>query len=313
MKMVIIEPLGVPKEKLLEMAKDALQDKVEVVYYDTRTTDIAELIERGKDADIIVEANLPLNADVINGFEKCRLLSVAFTGIDHVAVDACRAKNIMICNCAGYSNAAVSELVFGLLIGFYRNIAACDSATRAGGTKDGLVGPELEGKKFGVIGTGAIGSKVAALANAFGCQVYAYSRTEKKLANVQYVDLDTLLSTCDIVSLHVPSNAETKHLISAEKIGLMKPSAVLVNCARGPVVDNEALAAALNADKIAGACIDVFDMEPPIPADYPLLNCRNTLLTPHVAFATDEAMVKRAVIVFQNVIKFIEGDPQNVM
>ena len=169
MKMVIIEPLGVEKEQLLGMAKEALQDQVEIVYYDTRTTDTAELIKRGKDADIIVEANLPLNADVINGFEKCKLLSVAFTGIDHIAVDTCKEKGIMICNCSGYSNAAVSELVFGMLISYYRNLAACDKATREGKTKDGLVGPEMEGKKFGVVGTGAIGMRVAKIAAAFGC------------------------------------------------------------------------------------------------------------------------------------------------
>ena len=111
MKLVIIEPLGVEKETLLQIANDALKDKVEIVYYDTRVTDTQELIERGRDADIIVEANLPLNADVIKGFEKCKLLSVAFTGIDHVAVDQCKAQGIMICNCSGYSNAAVTDLV----------------------------------------------------------------------------------------------------------------------------------------------------------------------------------------------------------
>ena len=128
MKLVIIEPLGVEKEKLLNIANEVMGDKVEVVYYDTRVTDTAELINRGKDADIIVEANLPLNADVIKGFEKCKLLSVAFTGIDHVAVDACKAQGIMICNCSGYSNAAVTDLVFGMLISLYRYISKCDEA-----------------------------------------------------------------------------------------------------------------------------------------------------------------------------------------
>ena len=134
MKLVIIEPLGVNKDTLLKMAEDALGDRVEIVYNDTRVTDTQELIERGKDADIIVEANLPLNADVIKGFEKCKLLSVAFTGIDHVAVDQAKEQGIMICNCSGYSNAAVTDLVFGMLISLYRNISRCDSAVRAGKT-----------------------------------------------------------------------------------------------------------------------------------------------------------------------------------
>lgn len=313
MKLVIIEPLGVEKEKLLSIAKEIMGDRVEIVYYDTRTTDTAELINRGKDADIIVEANLPLNAEVIKGFENCKLLSVAFTGIDHVAVDACKEKGIMICNCSGYSNAAVSDLVFGMLISMYRYISKCDEAVRNGKTKDGLVGFELEGKKLGIVGTGAIGMNVAKVAQAFGCDVYAYSRTIKEGTGIKYVSLDELMSTCDIISLHVPSNAETKHMINKEKIALMKKNAVLINLARGPVLDSQALADALNEERIAGACIDVFEMEPPIPSDHPLLNCKNTLLTPHVAFATKEAMVKRAYIVFDNVVKFLDGTPQNVM
>ena len=313
MKLVIIEPLGVNKDTLMQIAQDALQDKVEIVCYDTRTTDTQELIERGRDADIIVEANLPLSADVIRGFEKCRLLSVAFTGIDHVAADQCREQNIMICNCSGYSNAAVTDLVFGMLISLYRNISQCDSAVREGRTKDGLIGFELEGKKFGVVGTGAIGMNVAKVAQAFGCDVYAYSRTVKEGTGIKYVSLDELMSTCDIISLHVPSNAQTKHMINKDNIALMKKNAVLINLARGPVVDSQALADALNGDRIAGACIDVYEMEPPIPSDHPLRSSKNTLLTPHVAFATKEALEKRAVIVFDNVVKFLEGNPQNVM
>lgn len=313
MKLVIIEPLGVEKERLLAMADEALGDSVEIVYYDTKTTDTAELIERGKDAEIIVTANNPMNAEVIHGCKKLKLLSVAFTGIDHIAMDACREDGVTVCNCAGYSTAAVSDLVFGMLIMLYRNLAACDAATRSGGTKDGLIGCELEGKKFGVVGTGAIGMNVARIAKAFGCEVYAYSRTVKEEPGVTYVDLDTLLATCDIVSLHIPSNAQTKGMISREKIALMKPNAVLINLARGPVLDSQALADALNEGRIAGACIDVFETEPPIAQDHPLVTAKNTVLTPHVAFASKEAMIKRAVIVFENVAKYLAGTPQNVM
>ena len=289
MKLVIIEPLGVEKDKLLSIARNALKDSVEIVYYDTKTTDTQELIERGKDAEIIVVANNPLNAEVINGCKKLKLLSVAFTGIDHIAMDACKANGVIVCNCAGYSTAAVSDLVFGMLIMFYRNLAACDAATRREGTKDGLIGCELEGKKFGVVGTGAIGMNVARIAAAFGCEVLAYSRTKKEMDNVRYVSLDELMAESDIISLHVPSNAETKGLISAEKIALMKPNAVLINTARGPVLDSQALADALNNDKIAGACIDVFETEPPIAKTHPLVNAKHTILTPHVAFASKEA------------------------
>lgn len=313
MKMVIIEPLGVEKERLLSMAQEALQDRVEIVYYDTRTTDTQELIARGRDAEIIVVSNLPLNGEVIEGCTKLKLLSVAFTGVDHIAMDVCRSRGVMVCNCAGYSTCAVADLVFGMLISLYRNVIPCDRVCREGGTKDGLVGFELEGKKFGVVGTGAIGLRVAAIARAFGCEVLAYSRTARNVPGIQYVDLDTLLSECDIISLHTPLNEETKGLINEQRIRLMKHNAVLVNTARGPVVDSDALAEALKQGKIAGACIDVFENEPPVKRDHPLFTAPNTIVTPHVAFATKEALVKRAVIVFENVAGYLDQAPVHVI
>ena len=312
MKAVILEPLAVEKSHLLEIAEEILGDSVEIELYENRTDDVQELIERGKDADIIIEANQPLSGEAIRGFEKCRLLDVGFTGLDHVDLEAAKEMGMTVCNCAGYSTACVSDLVFGSLISLYRNIAQCDAATRAGGTKDGLVGHELEGKKFGVIGTGAIGLRVAKIADAFGCDVYGYSRTEKDIPYVTYIPLDELMKTCDIISLHMPSNAETKGMISAEKIALMKKDAVLINMARGPVIDSAALAEALNEERIAGACIDVFEMEPPIPEDHPLLNAKHTVVTPHVAFATKEAFIKRAYIIFENIRAWMNGTPQNV-
>ena len=313
MKLVIIEPLGVDDEKLLSMAREALPDSVEIQYYNTRVTDTETLIERGKDADIIAVSNLPLNADVIRGCENLKMLAVAFTGVDHIAMDVCREKGITVCNCSGYSNAAVADLVFGMIVALYRNLPACGQAVRNGGTKDGLSGFELEGKKFGVVGTGAIGLKVAAVAQAFGCQVYAYSRTKKDIPGITYVDLDTLLSTCDIISLHTPLNDGTRGMIGKAQLDLMKPNALLINTSRGPVVDSAALADALNSGKIAGAGIDVFEGEPPIAKDHPLLTAKNVIATPHIGFATKEALVKRAVIVFDNIVKWMDGTPQNVM
>lgn len=313
MKLVIIEPLGVNDEKLLAMAKDMLPADLEIVYYNTRVTDTETLIARGHDADIIAVSNLPMNADVINGCKNLKMLSVAFTGVDHIAMDACKANGVLVSNCAGYSTAAVADLVFGMIIALYRNMIPCNDVVRKEGTKDGLVGFELEGKKFGVIGTGAIGLRTAAIANAFGCQVLAYSRTKKEIPGITYVDMDTLLSSCDIVSLHTPLNVETKGLIGKEELAKMKPSAILINTSRGPVVDSAALADALNNGRLAGAGIDVFETEPPVSKDHPLLTAKNVIATPHVAFATKEALEKRAVIVFDNVEKWLKGTPQNVM
>ena len=313
MKLVIIEPLGVDDEKLLAMAKDALPADVEIVYYNTRVTDTETLIARGKDADIIAVSNLPMNADVIKGCRNLKMLSVAFTGVDHIAMDACKADGVLVSNCAGYSTVAVADLVFGMVISLYRNMIPCNDAVRRGGTKDGLVGFELEGKKFGVIGTGAIGLRVAAIAGAFGCEVLAYSRTKKDIPGITYVDMDTLLRTCDIVSLHTPLNNETRGLIGREQLALMKPSALLINTSRGPVVDSAALADALNEGRLAGAGIDVFETEPPVAEDHPLLTAKHVIATPHVAFATREALEKRAVIVFDNIAGWLKGQPQNVM
>ena len=295
------------------MAKDMLPADLEIVYYNTRGTDTETLIERGRDADIIAVSNLPMNADVINGCKNLKMLSVAFTGVDHIAMDACKANGVLVSNCAGYSTAAVADLVFGMIIALYRNMIPCNDVVRKEGTKDGLVGFELEGKKFGVIGTGAIGLRTAAIANAFGCQVLAYSRTKKDIPGITYVDMDTLLSSCDIVSLHTPLNSDTRGLIGKEELAKMKPSAILINTSRGPVVDSAALADALNNGRLAGAGIDVFETEPPIAKDHPLLTAKNVIATPHVAFATKEALEKRAVIVFDNVDKWLKGTPQNVM
>lgn len=313
MKLVIIEPLGVEKELLLSMAKEALPADLEIVYYDTCVSDTETLIERGKEADIIAVSNLPLNSDVINGCKNLKMLSVAFTGVDHIALETCQKNGVLVCNCAGYSTAAVADLVFGMVIDLFRNIRACDNVVRKEGTKEGLVGVELEGKKFGIIGTGAIGLRVARIALAFGCEVYAYSRTAKNIEGIQYVDLETLLSTCDIVSLHTPLNETTKGLIGKEQLALMKKNAILINTARGPVVDSAALADALNNRQIAGAGIDVFETEPPIKKDHPLLNSANVIATPHIAFATKEALIKRAVIVFDNAAKWLLNTPQNVI
>ncbi|MGL5675351.1 MAG: 2-hydroxyacid dehydrogenase [Cellulosilyticaceae bacterium] len=313
MKLVIIEPLGVPEDKLMALANTTLGTTVDIVYYDTRTEDTEELIRRGKDADIIAVSNLPLPKEVIEGCPSLKMIAVAFTGVDHIPLETCRERGITVCNCAGYSNAAVCDLVFGMIVSLYRNIIPCDQVVRTGGTKAGLIGCELEGKKFGIIGTGAIGMRVAKVAEAFGCEVYAYSRTVKTSESIQYVDLDTLLSTCDIISLHVPLTENTKHLMNAEKLALMKPNAILINTARGPVVDNTALAEALTRGTLAGAGIDVFEVEPPLATTHPLFHSPHTLVTPHIAFATHEALEKRAVIVFDNIKNWLAHTPQNII
>ena len=313
MKIAIIEPLGIDEKAVEKLKQDFLPENIELVYYNSAPQDDEEKIKRSEDADIVMLANMPLRKNVLEKCSKLKMISVAFTGVDHIDMDYCKANDIMVCNCSGYANEAVCELVFGMVVDLYRNIFAADEAVRTGKTKVGLSQFELCGKKFGIIGAGAIGLKVANVAKAFCCDVYVYSRTPKDIDGIKFVSLDDLLSICDVVSVHVPLTKQTKDLINAENITKMKPTSLLINTARGPVVNAKALADALKNNIIAGAGVDVFDNEPPIAMDNPLLNAPNVVLTPHIGFATKEAMKKRAVIAFTNINKYLMGKPQNVM
>lgn len=316
MKIVILEPLGITADKLKAASALVAEKGHTIVSYDTRTDDVQEMIERGKDADVIVIANQPLRKEVLEKCEKLKFLSVAFTGVDHVDVAYCKERGIAVSNAAGYSTHAVAELAFGLALSVLRYIPLCDQACRKEGTKAGMIGTELFGKTFGVVGTGAIGCQVAKIAQAFGCTVLAYSRTKRpevEAMGISYVSLEELLQKSDIVSLHVPLSAQTQGLMGKEQIALMKQNAILINTARGGVVDSAALAEALNQDKIAGAGIDVFETEPPISADHPLLTAKHTVVTPHVAFASQEALFTRAEIVFDNILKYEDGKQQNII
>lgn len=315
MKITLLESLGIPAHVLTQYRTELESQGHTFTAYHEKTTDPDELIRRTGDSDIAIIANNPYPARVVKGAPNLKMLDVAFTGIDHVALDACREKGVMVCNAAGYSTQCVAELAIGLTVSCLRQMPACETATRTGGVGGPLRGREIAERTVGIVGTGAIGIRTAQLFLAFGAKVIAYSRTVKpevEAMGVTYVSLEELMERSDIVSLHVPNNDQTKGMISRELLAKMQPTAILINVARGAIVDNEALAEALNKGIIAGAGIDVFDMEPPIPADYPLLQAKNTVLTPHVAFATDESMLRRAEIVFQNVRAYLAGQPENV-
>lgn len=310
----VMEPLGVSEILLQSLAEPFKAEGYELVVHTTEEIDQVKLLDRVREASIIILANQPLSGEIIRQCPNLEFISVAFTGVDHVDLDACREKGIVVSNAAGYSTQAVAELVFGLAISVMRNVLPCDGRTRTGGTKDGLPGFELHGKTFGVVGMGAIGVAVARIAKAFGCHVLAYNRSEKPellAEGFAFADLDTVVRDSDILSLHVPLNDATRYLIDAKRIDSMKDTAILINTARGPVVDNEALAKALKAGKLRGAGIDVFEMEPPIPTDHPLCDAPRTVLTPHIAFASQEAFVTRAHIVMDNIVAFLQEEPVN--
>lgn len=312
----LLEPLNVPTSLIEELAAPLKEAGHEFVYYDEKTTDAKELAERSKDADIVTIANNPYPKEAFQNAENLKLINVAFTGVDHVDQEAAKEQGIQIANAAGYSNTSVAELVIGLTIDVLRKISFGNQSVREGENVQLYQGNEIKGKTVGIIGTGSIGLETARLFKAFGANLIGYNRSEKEEAKelgLEYVSLDELLKQSDIISMHLPLNNETENTLSKEKLALMKPDAILINAARGPIIDNNALADLLNDEKIAGAGIDVFDMEPPIPEDYPLLNAKNAVLTPHVAFLTDESMVTRAHIAFDNIQKYIDGEPQNII
>lgn len=315
MKIVILESLSINKEELETVTKTLVDNGHELVIYEDKV-DNEGLKGRVKDADVLVIANMPLEAEVILAAEKLKFIAVAFTGVDHVDIDTCREKGIKVSNAAGYSTNSVAELAFGLMISLLRKIVILDDVVRDGGTKSGYAQLDLKGKTLGVLGTGEIGSSVAEIGLAFGCNVIAYNRSENiDLVNkgVRYLPLEEVLKESDIVTIHMPLTNDTKSLIGKNSFELMKPTAFLINTARGPIVDNNALAKALEEGLIAGAGIDVFDMEPPIPLDYPLLEAPNTILIPHIGFATEEAMVRRAEITFRNISMWKEDKQINII
>ncbi len=315
MKIALVEPLAVKAETMEKFEKKIREMGHELIIYSDRDPSPEALKQRSAGMDAILIANTPYRADVIDACPQLKYIDVAFTGVDHIDIDHCKEKGIAVSNASGYSDICVAELAFGMMLNLSRYMLPCDDAVRAGKDKTGLVGTELFGKVLGVIGTGKIGTRVIEIAQAFGMNVIAFSRTMKpelQQRGVVYCDsLEDLMARSDIVTLHTPNNAQTKGLIHKGVIQKMKPSAVFINTARGPIVDSKALADALNEGKIAAAGIDVFEMEPPIPAEHPLLNAKNTLLAPHVAFATKEAMERRAEIVFENMYQWLNGNVIN--
>lgn len=313
-KIVIMESLGISDEELAaRKAPFEAQGHVFVDY--PKTTDPAKLIEEAKDADAMILANMPMPADVLRKCNKLKFIDVAFTGVDHVGLDAAKEKNIAVSNASGYSNEAVSELVIGTTLSLARNLRSVEDRCREGKDKTGLVGWEIKGKTVGIIGLGKIGTRTAELFHAFGATVLAQSRTHHDgiAEYIEQVTQEELLRRSDIVVLHCPLNDSTRGMINAEKLAMMKPTALLVNVARGPVVVEKDLVASLENGVIAGAAIDVFDKEPPLDTASPILHAPNCLVTPHVAFATQQSMSLRAEIVFENLAQWMDGHPINVI
>ncbi len=305
MKIVFLEPLGLSVDAIKKATQSLVDASHEVVIYPDKNPDVKELVKRASGADVVVESNMPLRKDFLDACPNLKMLSIAFTGLDHIDMEECSRRDLVVKNAAGYSTNAVAELAFAMMISLYRKITDNDRITREAEHAGIMPGNEIAGKTIGVIGAGNIGQRVATMANAFGCHVLMWNRTPKNIDGVTFVDKQTLLKESDIVTLHIALNGETCDFITYKDLCMMKKTAILINTARGPIVNESDLATALKDGTIAGTAIDVYSKEPPVGKDNPLLKAPNTLLLPHVGFATKEAFEKRLKIVVHNVEQWI--------
>lgn len=305
MKIVFLEPLGMAVKQIEDVCRKFEDEGHDLIIYPDRNENEAELIKRAHGADIIVVSNIPLKASFFKAVPTLKYLSVAFAGVDHIDMEYCNLNGIVVKNAAGYSTQAVAELTIGLMIDQLRQITYLNSITRQGGTRMNFLGREISGKTVGIIGLGAIGQRVARLLQAFGANVITFNRTTKNIESVKQVSMDELLKQSDIITIHTPLTADTKGLIGKDAFAKMKPSAILINTARGAVVDQNALCEALDRKQIAGASIDVYPVEPPLPVNDPILKTAHSTLLPHIGYATHEAFMIRLHIMAENIEYFL--------
>ncbi|MDR0971190.1 MAG: hydroxyacid dehydrogenase [Bacteroidales bacterium] len=308
MNIICLEPIGISIKKAESIKEDFLKMGHNFIFFNDRKEDSLSLKQRIKNADIAIISNIPLSEDILKEAKNLKMLSIAFTGLDHIDINYCKNNNIIVKNAANYATKAVAELVLGLVLDLYRNITIMDKATRSLSTRGDFLGRQLYGKTIGIVGTGLIGMETALLMQKMGCNVIAYSKSEKEIAkkhNIVYVSLEELMQNSDIISLHTPLTKQTFHLIDRKLLNLCKKDAILINTSRGNVVDIVALAETLKQGKLYGCALDVYEKEPPLDKDNPLLNCNNCILTPHIGYATKEAFSARIDIVINNIKEFI--------
>lgn len=286
-----------------------------------RTQGKEEIIARIGNSDIVLLNKVPINSEILDACPSIKLICCLSTGYNVVDIQAARARNIPVCNVPAYSTAAVSQFTFALLLELCHRIGHHDKTVHDGKWSAcpdfcywDTPQMELAGKTMGIIGFGRIGQAVGRIAVAMGMKVLAYSRSRRpegeKIA--AYVDLDTLLTKSDIVSLHCPLFPETENLINAAAIAKMKNGAILLNTARGQIIDEAAVADALYSGKLRGAAMDVVSEEP-IRADNPLLTAPNSIITPHMAWAPMETRQRILDVTVENINGYLSGNPVNVV
>lgn len=296
---------------------ERLEPYGDVVLYKDRPASFEEKIERAMDADILINSRgaVTWHADALEKLTKLKMIATCSIGTDMIDLDTARAKGIVVSNQPGRTAPVVAEHLFGLMFAAAKRAAFFTVEMKAGHwpRMDSIM---LQGKTIGIIGTGNIGAEMARLCRAVGMKVIAWtfnpSPDRAEALGVKFVELDELLQTADVVSLHLALTDDSRHIVGERELGLMKPGSLLVNGARGGVVDTNALINSLKSGHLGGAAIDVYDEEP-LPADHPLLDCEQVVLTPHCADMTPEGVDLLNEGVVENVIAFLKGEPTNVV
>ncbi|HEZ2067785.1 D-2-hydroxyacid dehydrogenase [Neisseria meningitidis] len=283
------------------------------------TTDAAETAGRVRDAHIIITNKVMISADIIAANPQLELIAVSATGVNNVDIGAAEAAGVAVCNVRAYGNESVAEHAFMLMIALMRNLPAYQRDVAAGLWEKspffchyGAPIQDLNGKTLAVFGRGNIGRTLARYAQAFGMRVVFAEHKHAPDVREGYVSFEDAVQTADVLSLHCPLNAQTENMIGENELRQMKPGAVLINCGRGGLVDENALIAALKYGQIGGAGVDVLTEEPPRGGN-PLLNARlpNLIVTPHTAWASREALDRLFDILLANIHAFVKGEAQN--
>ncbi len=303
-QILIIEELGTPKAEFENSVKRSNLD-YEIIWEESAATT--------NKVEVLVMVKRKLGKEYLQQFPNLKMIAVAFTGYDAIDMDYCQQQGIAIYNVPAYSTNSVVELAIGLTLAVLREITIGNTIIRNDGwsLKPGI---ELFGKTVGIMGTGAIGIATANIFKAFGCEIIGWSRSEneafKALGGRYIEDKQAFFAAADIVSVHLPLNKHTEGIVGKEELSAMKPTAILINTARGPIVNEADLIAALEQERIAGAGLDVFVKEP-IESDNRLLKLDNVVLTPHVAYKTEEALIRRMEVTVKNIVDFGEDKKDN--
>jgi len=270
----------------------------------------AEVVTAAADAAALLVQYAPINAAVIGNLTRCRVIVRYGIGVDNVDLAAARARGIPVCNVPDYGVDEVADHTLALILALARQLPQADARVRGGswGIRPDRSLPALRGLTLATAGCGRIARAVLARARGFGFRLAAHARSAPSLPGVARLSLDELFAQADILSLHLPLTPATRHLVNAARLAQMKPTAIIVNTARGDLIDTAALAEALQSGRIAGAGLDVFETEP-LPADHPLRQCPNALLTPHQAWFSDASLPRLQRLAAEEIVRALRGEP----